>query len=557
MTLLPLRMERSPVARTKSTRKRHGVGLHLRPAAVLLLVPLIIGIITAFVLWSGLYQYWVGMQAAQRLETHHWDKAAHAMEAAQPSYRRKFAYYVVKPGQTIDDLVKLFGVSEESLRAKNSGSFLPGSTIKVPPIERPMTATHSTHNVATIEPEIHGDVLRVHKSWTSDDEVRTTIPELARELSAYKAFTRHGTTYRLNRPLEIDGDIRLDVTGDTVSKLELVSSPKMIAPLMFDGSMVLFDGVTVTTINPRTGQPDEDSHDGRAYVRMKNGRMDAVNSTFSWLGNGLGPSLTAQARDWQVESEGGTYGFSLRVSSSKLGVDVPTGWVQGSTFEHNYFGAFTFGTSGMMWKDNVFTNNEVYGLDPHDDSNNAMVVGNRFMFNGKHGFIVSKRCLYNVIINNTSVDNRLHGFMLHQDSAYNLIEHNVAYGNADNYVIFQSNWNTIRDNKSYLPRKAHFRISADSHHNYIVDNYAHGGTKGVYLYDNVGTTYISGNEFNEVPRPLRTKGALQTFYGRNTARSFNFDIQQGDTVIFGSNDIRKADDGVPDRGDVISGHLAD
>ena len=47
--------------------------------------------------------------------------------------------------------------------------------------------------------------------------------------------------------------------------------------------------------------------------------------------------------------------------------------------------------------------------------------------------------------------------MLHEDSAYNVIENNVSYDNVDNFVIYGSNWDTIRNNVSYLPRKTHAR----------------------------------------------------------------------------------------------------
>jgi parallel beta-helix repeat protein len=529
---------------------------------VLLIVPIVISASVFTVLSTDVAEYWVARQAAERMETHNWKTAATTMEAAQPDYRRKFAYYRVKTGQTLPELASYFGTSEENIRRLNKGSrYLPGSTIRIPPVERPMQPVRSTRTIAAATVVLEGDIIRVIQDYDRNSPIRTNIPELGRFLeTTYDAIDRVAPrTYRIKRPIQLDGDIRLDVTDDSgVSKVELVSTSNTIAPLLFDGGSALFQNVEITSVDPRSGNPDASSKDGRAYVRMKNGRMDSVGSTFAWLGNGLPYTLTEKAQAMDVESEGGTYGFSYRISSDALGIEVATGWVSGSTFDQNHFGAYTYGTSGMMWKDNLFTNNEVYGLDPHDDSNNAMVVGNRFLYNGKHGFIVSKRCNYNVITNNTSVGNKLHGFMLHQDSAYNVIENNVAYHNGgDNFAIFQSSWNTIRNNRSYIPVKAHFRVNARSHHNYIVDNKAFGGNKGAYLYDDVSTTYVSGNEFNDVNRPLQTKGAKSTFFGRTTVKSYNYDIQPGDTVIFGSSRIRKAIDDIPERSEVETGDFAD
>lgn len=540
-------------------RKRRGFWRHLRPATVLLLVPILIGGFTVWVLWGGLYDYWVARQASERLITQNWRAAADTMERVQPTYQRKFAYYEVKPGQTMSEIASFFGVSTDRLRELNAGkTFVGGVTIKVPPVERPMSEVEPTDTLALADIVQEGDIIRLIHDYDRNQPIRTTIPELRQVLASYDAIERVGSkTYRIVRPVQLDGDIRLDVTADTVENLELVSTDNVIAPLLMDGGSVLFKDVHVTSVDPVTGEPDPSSRNGRAYIRMKNGRMDAINSTFSWLGNGLAIHLTKKAAAMDVEAEGGTYGFSYRISSDKLGAEITTGWVEGSTFDRLHFGAYSYGASGMMWKDNLFTQNEVYGLDPHDDSNNAMVVGNRFLYNGKHGFIVSKRCNYNVIQNNTSVGNKLHGYMLHQDSAYNVIENNVAYDNSgDNFAIYESNWNTIRGNKSYSPGKSHVRISSASHNSYIVDNYFAGAKKGVYIYENSSATYIARNEFNDLSRPLQTRNADNTFYARNTSKDFKYDIQAGDKVIFGPNRIRKAVDEVPSRAEIVSGDLA-
>lgn len=539
-------------------RKRRGFGSQLRPATLLLLVPIAIGGFTVWMLWGGLYDYFVARQAADRLVTTNWRVAAETMHEAQPAYHRKFAYYEVKDGQTVGEVASFFGVSIENLRKLNSGKTFTATTIvKVPPVERPLAESRSTHSLIDATVEVKGDIIRVIQDYDRNRPIRTTIPELREFLIRYDAIERiGGKAYRLVRPVQLDGDIRLDVTGRTVDRLELVSTDNLVAPLLFDGGSVLFKDVAVTSVDPVTGEPDTSSRNGRAYIRMKNGRMDAINSTFSWLGNGLTPSLTKKAQAMDVEAEGGTYGYSYRISSDSLGREIATGWVEGSTFDRLHFGAYTYGASGMMWKDNLFTQNEVYGLDPHDDSSNAMVVGNRFLYNGKHGFIVSKRCNYNIIRNNTSVGNRHHGYMLHQDSAYNVIENNVSYDNEDNFAIFESNWNMIRNNTSYLPRKAHVRINSGSHNNYVVGNFFSSGKNGVYLYGDSTATYVSGNEFNNVNRSLHTKGADNTYYARNTSKNFSYDITPGDKVIFGPNRIRKAVDKVPSRAEIVSGDLA-
>jgi hypothetical protein len=388
----------------------------------------------------------------------------------------------------------------------------------------------------------------VQNEYGLDRPITTDIDGLMDLLRGYKAIERTGPgTYRLNRAISIEGDIRVDLTSPDLSKLELTSTPDVLASLVFDQSSVLIKGISITSVDPSTGKPDLDSPDGRAFVRMKNGRMDVIDSKLSYLGNGLKETLSAKAKVSTAQQEGGTYGFSYRISKGKLGTEISTGWVEGSTFEHNHFGAYSFGASGIMWKDNIFRKNEVYGLDPHDDSNNAMIVGNLFDSNGKHGFIVSKRCNYNVIHDNVSVNNKLHGFMLHQDSAYNLIEDNVSYGNTDNFVIYGSNWNTVKDNVSYSPRSSHIRINSNTSNTFVTGNTMTGGDRGVYLYADVDSTFVADNVFQGFSETIQTAGASNTFFGSNVEEAVNYDIQSGDTVIYGVNKIRSSRVEIPTR----------
>jgi len=56
-----------------------------------------------------------------------------------------------------------------------------------------------------------------------------------------------------------------------------------------------------------------------------------------------------------------------------------TGEVRGSSFHHNYYGAYSFGAQEMIFQNNEFHHNIQYGLDPHDDSNNFLVEGNNIL----------------------------------------------------------------------------------------------------------------------------------------------------------------------------------
>jgi parallel beta-helix repeat protein len=516
-------------------KKKHNVKL----ALVLMLIPLAIGLAAVAFIGSGLWTRNISGINNQRLETTNWQDAERTMLESQPSYDRKFAYYKVKEGQTVQDVAAYFSVSQATLEAMNPGTITYGTTIKVPPIEHafaPIAGSNGQLKNAIVTDD--NGLLHVTQKYRLKQHIDTTIPELMAFLAPYNAIEKTGpTSYRLNKALSLDGDIRLDMTPATgVTKFELRSQPGDIASFVMDQSAVLIDSVLVTTYDPTTGKADMKSDDDRAFVRMKNGRLDILNSRLSYLGNALEEAVPT-SKSFSQQKDGGMYGVSWRISDDQLGQQITTGWVEHTQFVQNHYGAYTYGASGMMWKANRFNNNEIYGLDPHDDSNNAMIIDNLFDHNGKHGFIVSKRCNYNVIRHNTSYANKLHGYMLHQDSAYNLIEDNVAYGNTDNFVIYESNYNTIRDNVSYDAHSSHVRINKHSVNNYVTGNKLIGGKRGIYLYDRVVNAYIAGNEVHGVAKQIMTRDAKNVLFAGNTVDNLQYDIADGDRMIFGLNTI--------------------
>lgn len=522
----------------KTLKERRRLRHNVRPGLVIMLFPIAAAVVVVTIFASGMYGRSLSAAGDKRLETQNWQQANEVLINRQPTYERKYAYYKLKIGQTLSSVAAYFSVDEQELARLNPGLVVPGTTIKVPPVEHPLAPTDGPNGkLAGVKVVDDRGFLRITQQYSAEPVV-TTIPELMTFLASYKAIEQTGPlTYRINRPISIQGNIRVDITAQTVKKLELRSAPHDVTCLCFDQASALLQDVDITSYDPATGQPDKNYADERAFVRDKNGRMDAVNVRFSYLGNDLLPTETRGTRTNPIQSEGGTYGVSWRISDDMLGQEIATGWVERSSFTRNHFGAFTFGASGMTWRNNYFAHNEVYGLDPHDDSNNALIEDNVFAYNDKHGFIVSKRCDYNIIRNNLSVGNKLHGFMLHQDSAYNLIENNVAYDNTDNYVIYASDYNTIRNNIGYNARSSHVRINEGSRNNYVQGNTFLGGRRGVYVYGGDENVYIAGNSFNISKEILTTDGAQNVFFGLNNIQGLNYKIGPHDRLIFGSNTL--------------------
>lgn len=541
-------IKRSKTKKPKSFRR------NIRPTLLLLLIPLGVGLFTLSLVLSGLYYKVLAEIGNQHLVTPGWEAAATTMRTTQPKYERKFAYYKVREGQTLDSIAAFFGVKLEELTRLNPGQIVAGVTIKVPPIEaayQPTAGPNGKISQAVVVDD--NGLLRITQKYNVKQPVMTTIPELMRFLSSYGAIEQTGPlTYRLNKAISLQGDIRLDMTPATIKKLEIKSASGETLCLCMDESAALVKNVEITTYNPSTGQPDTTYEDGRSFVRMKNGRLDLIDSHLHHLGTSLDlKGIDSKTRP--TEAEGGMYGLSWRISKGTLGAQIATGWVEGSIFDHNHYGAYTFGASGMMWKGNLFADNDIYGLDPHDDSNNALVEDNVFYRNKKHGFIVSKRCNYNVIRNNISLDNTYHGFMLHENSAYNVIENNVAYENADNFVIYQSNFNTIRNNKSYSPRLSHVRINEASSNSFVTDNEFEGGGRGVYVYDGVNNVLIEKNSIHGVDKSLATNDANNILFATNNIDKISYDVEPGDRLIYGTNTINSRNAVIPTKNAILSG----
>jgi parallel beta-helix repeat protein len=534
------------MAKQPKHQQQHGLRHNVRPGLLLLLLPILGGVAVVMVFASGLYGKSLSAAGDKRLETQNWQQADKVLANRQPTYERKYAYYKIKVGQTLASVAAYFSVNEKDLAALNPGLTVPGTTIKVPPVTQPLTPTAGPNGklAGAVVTNDRG-LLRINQQYTAD-QVITNIPELMTFLKPYDAIEQTGPfTYRIKKPISIQGNIRIDITSATVKKLELRSSPNDVTCLCFDRASALLKDVSITSYDPATNKPDVKYSDERAFVRDKNGRMDAINVNFSYLGNDLEADNAPVKRTNPIQSEGGTYGVSWRIADDLLGQEIATGFVDHSSFTNNHFGAFTFGASGMTWRNSYFAHNDVYGLDPHDDSNNALIEDNVFAYNGKHGFIVSKRCDYNIIRNNLSVGNKLHGFMLHEKSDYNLIENNVAYDNVDNFVIYASDYNTIRNNVGYDARSSAVRINQGSRNNYVQNNTFMGGRRGIYLYGDVQNVYIGGNTFNVDKEALTTDKAENVFFGGNTIQSLSYKIGPSDRLIFGSNNVKATQRVVP------------
>jgi len=283
----------------------------------------------------------------------------------------------------------------------------------------------------------------------------------------------------------LSNGVTLKLYKNEVTWLKLESNKKGFSMLRSLNSDIIINGVKITSWDSEKNDYDKTLTDGRSFVMVKdNARMDIYSSELSYLGYPTALDITVSP-----------YGVSWKLNKLKLKKMLLTGEVINSKFHHNYFGTYTYGATGMLWRGNEFYENIKYGFDPHDDSNGFLIENNMAYDNGAHGIIFSKRCMYNTIRNNISYNNKLHGIMLHETSDFNIIENNAVTGNTSGIALYNSSNNIVRNN-TIKDNRHGVRANASSNNN-IVQNNTIAGSKlyGIYFYDKANNNSILENTF--------------------------------------------------------------
>jgi len=139
----------------------------------------------------------------------------------------------------------------------------------------------------------------------------------------------------LKADIFIKNGVKLFLTDETVSWLKLESNPNYFVWLKTYNGDILIQNTKITSWNSEEGTFDTTYEDGRSFILAKyNSKMDIINSELAYLGY----------------SGGEAYGVSWRIAEGTLGQYFVTGEVRGSSFHHNYYGAYSFGAQEMIFK---------------------------------------------------------------------------------------------------------------------------------------------------------------------------------------------------------------
>lgn len=271
-----------------------------------------------------------------------------------------------------------------------------------------------------VELRVAGDVV-----WNSGGVTVTTIQQLHELLNdpAWLQMTQPGE-YVLKSALVVHEGVTMTIGEAGVESVLLQDSPGVLIGVT--GGRLDFVDVTIAT----DVSSIETSDWYNPFVVAADGAvMNATDSRFTKLG-----------WDWNA-----SYGASW--------VNGSTGDVIRSTFDRNYIGGYTSHAEDMLFQSSYFTNNVLYGLDPHTFSKNLLIDNVTAERNQAHGIIFSDHVTDSVIQNSTSRYNGENGIMLDEQSTNNRVSDNVVASNeGDGLVTADSpdntfTGNTVEDNR--------------------------------------------------------------------------------------------------------------
>jgi parallel beta-helix repeat protein len=401
----------------------------------------------------------------------------------------QFGFYAIRKGDTLREIALRYGSNLSSIILANENTVQDPNDIKIgqgitilaselrSPLNRDSLAYYGAPNIFFDE----------SKEAITIDAGAVTVSEIHKVLDDETILqSLSNKEWLLKSNIFIKDGATLIIDGDDVSWLKLQSDENNFVWIDSKNGNILINNTRVTSWDASLQSFDRNHEDGRSFVSVKyNSRMDIIDSEIAFLGYGRESNATPI-------SGGGFYGVSWKIPEGTFRENLVTGSVINSKIHNNYFGIYTFGATGMVFKGNTLYDNVRYGLDFHDDSNNFIIENNVSSNNGSSGIIISKYGFSNTIRKNISYGNGLHGIMLHDQSNNNLVENNSVYGNIDGIVVYDSHNNVIRNNK-IKNNKSGVRANVNSSGNHIEQNEITENQNGVFVYDAADNNFVINN----------------------------------------------------------------
>lgn len=264
----------------------------------------------------------------------------------------------------------------------------------------------------------------------------------------------------------------MEFAAPRVRELRLASNPYVYITGV--GATAMFRGVTVTSWQPGSGRPDTDATHRRPFISYdEGGRLDVIDSEFAYLGSD------------SSKAYGVTWG------------EATGGQAVGSVFHHNLFGAYTSRAVGVVFQNNVFRDNAIYGLDPHTSSYGLVVTDNEAYGNNSHGIIFSENVTNSVVSGNRSHHNGENGIMMDENSGLNIIKNNEVWSNGGDGIVIQGSSNVLVTANTVTANGVGIRVNANdlgaTVGTQVSDNQLSDNRRGVEVYGGARDTVLRNN----------------------------------------------------------------
>ncbi|MDJ0857639.1 MAG: NosD domain-containing protein [Dinoroseobacter sp.] len=290
-------------------------------------------------------------------------------------------------------------------------------------------------------------------------EGSASLRDLARDPALQNYLTCEARHCTLRAPLIVEKNATLRIDG---VKLDLIQNR---GAMLVNMGLMTIRNSDVTAIMPQDFAFGEKYREFRPFIAGREGSdTRLIGSSFTDLGYNRPLS----------------YGVSIE---TREGNAEPTGMLVGNVFDGLYYGFYSHHAKNIPIVDNLYRDNIIYGIDPHDYSYNLWIIGNRaYGTKKKHGIIISRGVTNTVIAMNRSHDNAAAGIMLDRHSSNNLVIYNHTKRNDyDGISIYESSGNLIAHNTGVANGKTGLRIR-NSRDLIIAHNYFAGNATGILAY---------------------------------------------------------------------------
>ncbi|HEX9236071.1 MAG TPA: NosD domain-containing protein [Actinomycetota bacterium] len=305
--------------------------------------------------------------------------------------------------------------------------------------------------------------------------VLTTLAQMARVLPR-GALRRAGRSWLLTRPAAVTGRAVLRINRGR--SLEIAPGAFLVSA---SGGQIILRHVVVTGVGADS-RPMLRSVSGRGFLDAEGGRLWLDHVRLSHLGYL------------------GTHAFGLSFSSP-----LPGSGVVHSTVEDLYRGVYTTKAVRVQIVDNLISDSVEYGIDPHTDSTDLAIEGNRVIRSGLHGIILAVAVQRSRVVGNVVDGAGDHGIVLFDTSNDNTVVGNIVVGTFDGIVVMSSSNNLISGNVVHSATRFGLRISGPSRANLILSNDVSSRILAAYLYGGAAGNLLQGNRFQGQRQDVRIR----------------------------------------------------